>query len=50
MNFKGTRLLKSSKSWHGDDLKKFGFLKSLFSLNLGATQSAVFFHRPHTLP
>ena len=50
MNFKGTRLQKSSKSWRGDDFQKFGFLKSLFSLNLGATQSAVIFHRPHTLP
>ena len=50
MNFKGTRLQKSSKSWRGDDFKKFGFLKLLSSLNLGATQSAVIFHRPHTLP
>ena len=46
MNFKGTRLQKSAKSWRGDDFKKLGFLKSLSSLNLGATQSAVIFHRP----
>ena len=44
MNFKLTRLQKSSKSWRGDDF--LGFLKS----NLGATQSAVIFYRPHTLP
>ena len=50
MNFKGTRLQKFSKSWRGDDFKKIGFLKLLSSLNLGATQSAVIFHRPHTLP
>ena len=46
MNFKGTRLQKSAKSWRGDDFKKFGFLKSLSSLNLGATQSAVIFLSP----
>ena len=39
MNFKGTRLQKSSKSWRGDDFKKFGFLKLLSSLNLGAILS-----------
>ena len=50
MNFTGTRLQKSSKSWRCDDFKKIGFLKSLSSLNLGATQSTVIFHRPHTLP
>ena len=50
MNFKRTRLQKSSKSWRGDDFKKFGFLKSLSFINLGATQSAVIFHHPHTLP
>ena len=50
MNFKGTRLQKSAKSWRGDDFKKLGFPNSLSSLNLGATQSAVIFYRPHTLP
>ena len=65
MNFKGTRLQKSpnrgmvmisnkldflSHFPPCHDFKTFGFPKSFSSLNLGATQSAVIFHRPHTLP
>ena len=31
MNFKGTRLQKSAKSWRGDDFKKFAFIFDFLS-------------------